>query len=104
MTFSAYQWGGCVLEFSEKSLVSANPIVSKTLGNLCGPRDLEFDSSGNLWVANEYGGTVVEFNGASLGSGRPSVSAVISGLSQPALDQWPTSLAFDQSSNLWIGW
>ena len=35
MTSSAYQWGGCVLEFSEKSLVSANPIVSKTLGNLC---------------------------------------------------------------------
>src|SRR2546426_7832996 len=31
------------------------------------------------------------------------VSAVISGLGQPPLDQWPTSLGFDQSGNLWIG-
>ncbi len=76
------------------------------------PHSIAFDSSGNLWVADQGNNRVLEFAAASLtGSNGPSPIHVIgqtdftsssSGRNSTNLKN-PDSLIFDSSGNLWVG-
>jgi sugar lactone lactonase YvrE len=67
-----------------------------------------FDSSGNLWVADENNHRVVEFKppftdgeAASLEIGQPNFTTSITNATQSTLSG-PVSLVFDKSGDLWV--
>ena len=86
-----------------------------TESGLGAPREVKFDSSGNLWVADSDNNRVLEFKppfssgmDASLVIGQASFvtsapATTQSGLSNPG-GVWsgPADLAFDSSGNLWV--
>jgi secreted PhoX family phosphatase len=95
------------------------PVVAMTSPQFSGPSGITFDSSGDLWIANNgiaasaaqaFGGgtTIVELTAASLpavapsGTATPSVPADVT-LSDEAKAsiQSPWGLAFDSAGNLW---
>ena len=75
---------------------------------LCGPIDVAFDSSGDVWVADQEGNRVLEFKppfttgmAASLVLGQSDFTS--SGHSTTATGLFePWSLTFDSSGNLWV--
>jgi hypothetical protein len=97
--------GSTVFEFTKAQLAKSSspaPRVtissgsSDSLGSPCRP---EFDSSGDMWVANYNLGTVVEFTKAQLaksGSPIPWVTLSSEDLSEPG------DIAVDASGDLWV--
>jgi sugar lactone lactonase YvrE len=70
-----------------------------------GPTTMVFDSSGDLWVANENTSDLFELTRAQLAQPKP-VPAVTIFAESGALAN-PFGMAFDQSGNLWVvsnGW
>jgi len=74
-----------------------------TLANLCDPQGIAFDSSGNLYVADNSNNRVLEFKppfsdgeSASL-----SIGVTSNNTTQSSLDS-PIGVALDSSNNLWV--
>ncbi len=73
------------------------------------PTSISFDSSGNLWVADQSNNRVLMFantgstisNTASVVIGQPDFTSRSTGTSATALGL-PTSISFDSSGNLWV--
>ncbi len=74
---------------------NARPETVLTVG-VHSPSGVAFDSSGDLWVANEAPGTVVEFGRSSLTGPSPVPSVTIKVLHNPF------ELAFDPAGDLWV--
>lgn len=105
---SGFQTGG---QFASTVIGQAN-FTSQSVGrdpaSLYRPFRSTFDSSGNLWVADENNRRVVEFKPpfvdgepASIVIGQPSFTADITTPSRSNLLA-PISVAFDRSGNLWV--
>ncbi len=80
-----------------------------TQGSMNQPRGLEFDSQGNLWVADAQNNRVLEFvppfskgMNATTVLGQTSFTTKTSNTTQSGLLR-PWGLAFDPSGNLWVG-
>ncbi len=70
-----------------------------TLGGNIDASGVAFDSSGNMWVANDNSNTVVAYTPAQLNSaGSPAPAITLSG---PALTS-AYALAFDAAGDLWV--
>jgi hypothetical protein len=88
---------GSVTAYPPSATGNARPIVIITKGIL-GPTGLTFDSSGDLWVANNSNtNNVVEYSKAELTSASPAPSVTISQSGSGAM-----GLAFDSSGDLWV--
>jgi sugar lactone lactonase YvrE len=79
-----------------------------TLTGLCGPLEVAFDASGNLWVTDFFNNRVLMYmppfsNGepASLVIGQGSFTTAIAGTSAKRLRE-PEGVAFDGKGNLWV--
>ena len=83
-----------------------------TASSLAGPMDVHFDSSGNLWVADEHNNRIVEFkppfsNGeaASAAIGQPNTTT-FNGLCivEPGISclSTPQFFTFDKSGGMWV--
>jgi sugar lactone lactonase YvrE len=79
-----------------------------TQSGLCLPYGIAFDSSGNLWVADQGNSRVLKYsapfsNGkpASLVIGQSTFTTATSATSQSGLST-PFGIAFDSSSHLWV--
>jgi len=97
------------------SVLGCNQGGAPTASKLCDPRGLNFDSSGNLWVADYSNSRVLEFKppfttgmAASLEMGQPSGATAFTsdtsnngGLSASSLS-YPRQPAFDGDGNLWV--
>lgn len=84
------------------ALVPAISLASDSAGSLNDPDGLDFDASGNLWVANFGANTVVGYSKAQLASGGAVVPAVtLSADSANSLDT-PDALTFDRHGDLWV--
>ncbi len=95
-------------------LSTVAPYISPSESSLFGPNGIAFDSSGNLWVADENFNRVLEFAAASLGGNDPP--AVLELGQRPGASQFssevsadnrsglyaPLSPAFDPSGDLWV--
>ncbi len=96
--------------------LAGTPAPAPTQSNLNGPRDIAFDSSGDLWVVDGINNRILEFKppfvtgmSASLVIGQttfttgPSVNGTCSStaVTQASLCN-PSSIAFDKSGNLWV--
>jgi hypothetical protein len=98
------QGSNTVVEFAASQLGATGaptPAVtlSATASSIAGPRAVEFDEQGNLWVANGTGNTIVSFaNAQQTASGSPTPSEV---LSIPSAYAGPFAFAFDNSGDLW---
>jgi sugar lactone lactonase YvrE len=100
---------------SVSSSLGCNQGASPTASTLCGVYGMTFDSSGDLWVADNYNSRVLEYkppfsNGmaASLELGQPSGATAFTsntgnngGISATSLYN-PTQPAFDGDGNLWV--
>lgn len=98
-----------VLEFSAAQLMASGTnvipnIMIQSRPAFSGAVGIAFDSSGDLWVANNGGTTIFEFNASALptasGSATLTPNIVLSDDGQGSL-QAPWALAFDGSGNLW---
>ena len=95
-----------VVEFTPSQLgTSGSPTPSVTLSatgtSLTEPAAVSFDTSGDLWVTNVGNSTLVEFTASQVDtSGSPTPKVTISPKGT-TLD-YPISLAFDSSSDLWV--
>jgi sugar lactone lactonase YvrE len=92
-----------------------NPAVAISSADLNGPLGVAFDSTGDLWVANNGGNnggaagtTIVEFTAATLPA--PPATGMLTPMLTPEVTlsddgtnsiQGPWELAFDSSGNLW---
>jgi hypothetical protein len=72
------------------------------------PRDIAFDTQGNLWVADTFNNRILEFaapfsNGeaASVVIGQSSFTSLTTATTQTGLNN-PNSIAFDSHGNLWV--
>jgi hypothetical protein len=97
--------GGSVTMYRPGAAGNARPEAVITTG-VDGPEGLTFDSSGDLWVANNSGGAngggaVVEYSKAELAKASPLPTVTISGGPRHNIFT-PTGLAFDPSGNLWV--
>ena len=96
-----------VVEYKKSELAKASPAPSVIISSspdqaLNGPSGLAFDSSGNLWVANNGPNTVIEYTKAELsgsGSPAPRVNFTNAALFAAA---GPVGLAVDPSGRLWV--
>jgi len=84
---------------------SAGIVNASNLGEVDG---IAFDSSGNLWVADQSDNRVVEFKAplstgepASLAIGQSSLTGTSDNLANANMSG-PEDVAFDQSGNLWV--
>ena len=78
------------------NVAPANQITGPT-----SPSALQFDSTGNLWIAFPgLSNTVSMYAAANLGNNNPAASASISGNNTQMNN--PSGLAFDSSKNLWV--
>jgi sugar lactone lactonase YvrE len=84
---------------------SAGTVNASNLGEVGG---IAFDSSGNLWVADQSDNRVVEFKAplstgepASLVLGQSSLTGTSDNLANANMSG-PEDMAFDQSGNLWV--
>ena len=76
-------------------------IISITPSFLAAPVGLAFDSSGDLWVANDAANTLLDFTPTQLVSGgniAPAIQIYGNGTSLNA----PREIAFDSSGDLWV--
>ena len=94
------------LVIGEPNLTAFNPGATPT--GLIGPFALAFDSSQNLWVADQDGNRILEYKApfptgeaASLVIGQSSFTSSTNGATSTTLNV-PTGLAFDSSGNLWV--
>lgn len=77
-------------------------VLSATGSSIAHPIGIAFDSSGDLWVANDNSSTVVEFTPTQLAAtGSPTPAVTISANSTPSLSS-PFDIAFDAAGNLWV--
>jgi hypothetical protein len=90
-----------VVEYKTTQLtVSGDPLpavtISRTHTDLTYPAGLGFDTSGDLWVANEGNGNLDEYTPAQMAtSGHPAPAVIVSSTH----DQF--GLAFDDAGDLW---
>ena len=104
LAFSNGQAAG--LAIGESSLTSFNPRATPT--NLVSPIAETFDSSGNLWVADQGDNRVLEYpapfstgEAATLVIGQTSLTAHGFATGSTGLNA-PQGLAFDPNGNLWV--
>ncbi len=94
--------GSSLVKYTPNQLTgSGNPTPAVRIGSnqssLSGPVGLAFDSTGNLWVANQHSSKLAKYTPAQLAaSGNPLPDVTISGLANAI------SLAFDSSGTLWV--
>ena len=94
------------LVLGQANFISNNTVATQTELNL--PNAVAFDSSGNLWVADQNNNRVLEYKApfstheaASLIIGQSSFTGSASATSSTGLSG-PTGLAFDSGGNLWV--
>jgi hypothetical protein len=88
---------GSVTAYGQTATGNIRPILVITKG-IMGPSGLTFDSSGDLWVANNSNdNNVVEYSKAELSSPSPAPTVTISQSGSGAM-----GLAFDPSGDLWV--
>ncbi len=88
---------GSITAYPSTATGNVRPTVIITKGIL-GPTGLTFDSSGDLWVANNSdNNNVVEYSKAELTGVSPAPSVTISQSGSGAM-----GLAFDSSGDLWV--
>jgi sugar lactone lactonase YvrE len=94
------------LVLGQANFVSNNTVATQTELDL--PNAVTFDSSGNLWVADQNNNRVLEYKApfstheaASLVIGQSSFTGSVAATSSTGLSG-PTGLAFDSSGNLWV--
>jgi len=94
------------LVLGQANFISNNTVATQTELNL--PNALAFDSSGNLWVADQNNNRVLEYKApfstheaASLVIGQSSFTGSATATTSTGLSG-PTGLAFDSSHNLWV--
>ena len=98
--------GAASVVLGEPNLTTFNPGARAT--GLVAPYALAFDSSGNLWVADQGGDRVLEYKAplssgeaASIVLGQPNMTALGEATTATGLNA-PSGLAFDPSGNLWV--
>lgn len=98
-----------VFEFTSSQLTASGAAVTpnitiKSNPAFTGALGITFDSTGDLWVANNGTTTIFEFNSAALPTASGSVTLapniVLSDDGKQSI-QGPWALAFDSSGNLW---
>jgi sugar lactone lactonase YvrE len=94
------------LVLGQANFVSNNTVATQTELDL--PNAVTFDSSGNLWVADQNNNRVLEYKApfstheaASLVIGQSGFTGSAAATSSTGLSG-PTGLAFDSSGNLWV--
>jgi sugar lactone lactonase YvrE len=94
------------LVLGQPNFISNNTVATKTELNL--PNSIAFDSSGNLWVADQNNNRVLEYKApfstheaATLVIGQSSFTGGAAATSSTGLSG-PTGLAFDSGGNLWV--
>jgi sugar lactone lactonase YvrE len=94
------------LVLGQGSFISNNTVATQTELDL--PNAVAFDSSGNLWVADQNNNRVLEYKApfstheaASLVIGQSSFTGNAATTSSTGLSG-PTDLSFDSSGNLWV--
>jgi sugar lactone lactonase YvrE len=94
------------LVLGQADFISSNTVATPTELNL--PNAVAFDSSGNLWVADQNNNRVLEYKApfstheaASLVIGQSSFTDSATATSSTGLSG-PTGLSFDSSGNLWV--
>ena len=87
-------WGSLGAGTTVSEFAAGSTTPTKTLTGLNGPIALAFDSSGNLYVANDGDGSGTTVSEFAPGSTTPTKT--LSGLSSPR------ALAFDSSGNLYV--
>jgi len=101
---------GDVVRFSAATLSATTSAATHDMGPLArpdggvAPVGLAIDPSGNLWVSFCTGDTIARY--AKSGSGVATTTSVVlasNNTSGTASLACPTAIAFDNSSNLWIG-
>ena len=96
-----------VVEFTASQLAaSGSPAPNVTItsdggtpASLSGPAGLAFDSSGDLWVANDSNESLVEYTPSQLTTGSPTPAATI--LNNNGSLEDVTEIAFDGAGDLW---
>jgi sugar lactone lactonase YvrE len=95
-----------VVEFTASQLASSgSPTPAVTISasgqSLVGPSGIAFDTSGNVWVANEVVSTVVKFTPAQLAaSGAPTPAVTLDPNANSI--SGPIMIAFDAKGDLWF--
>lgn len=81
---------------------AVTPTASFTSTSFTGPLGIAFDSTGNLWIANNGGTTIVEFDKGTLPTTGTTTLVPNVTLSTNANSiEGPWALAFDATGNLW---
>ena len=99
-----------VVEYPKGELIEASPAPTVIISSIesgaastIGPAGLTFDTSGDLWVANNNVDTVVEYTRTELaktGAPVPHVTISLDTQGRTKVQPWP--LHFDSSGNLWV--
>ena len=93
-----------VVEFTPFQLAqSGSPVPATEIiwPDLIMPIHMEFDSAGNLWVADFFANAVFEFTASQVAAGgtlTPNITL------QPAEVSFLGGIAFDGNGNLWVGY
>ncbi len=82
---------------------SSDNCGNPTLNNLCDPQGIAFDSSGNLYIADNSNNRILEFKPPFTDgeSATVSIGTMQNGTAQADLNS-PVGLALDSSNNLWV--
>lgn len=94
------------LVLGQSSFTTSNTVATPTEEDL--PVAITFDSSGNLWVADQNNNRVLEYKApfltheaASIGMGQSDLTSSGTATTPTGLNS-PSGLAFDPSGNLWV--